>query len=220
MAPAVRTDDLIARLAREAGPVPVLAAPRVRAVLWYLIAAAAVAGVILVSRLRPDAWPAVDVAYGGLLAIALGAGLFAAATAFVSSVPGADRTARGQRVVLILLAVWGALLAAFIARSPAGQGAALGLLGACETKIAILGLVPGGALILMLRRAMPLRPAWTGALAGFAAASFASVGTQLICPSRLALHGLLGHFLPVILIGAIGALAGRRLLGRPLSRFG
>jgi len=219
MAQAVRTDELIARLAREAGPVRVLPAPGVRAVRWYLTAAAAIAGGILVSSLRPAAWPAVDAAYGGLIAVAGAAGLFAGATAFVSAVPGAERTALGQRLVMAVLTFWGALLVAFIARSPAGQGASLALLGACEAKIAVLSLVPAGAMILMLRRAAPLRSVWSGALAGLAAASFASVGTQLICPSRLALHGLLGHFLPVMLIGALGAAAGRWLLGRPLSRF-
>lgn len=219
MAQAVKTEDLIARLAREAGPVAVLASPAARTGRWLLAAALAVAAVLRLSGLWPDVWPAMGPVYGGLAALSLGAGVSAGSMAFVLGVPGAERSGRGRALAAGLVIVWGLSLVSLSAAGPAGQVAAAGALaGACEAKIALLSLVPAAVMVVMLRRAAPLQPVWAGALALFAAAALASVGAQLVCPSRVPLHGLLGHFLPVIVMAALGAVAGRRLLEGRLSR--
>ena len=72
----------------------------------------------------------------------------------------------------------------------------------------------------MLRRAAPLRQAWTGALATLAAAALGAAATQVLCPIDDPAHQLVGHVLPVILLAIAGTIAGRRAfdwLRRPPS---
>ena len=51
-------------------------------------------------------------------------------------------------------------------------------------------------------------------LATLAAASLGAVATQFICPIDDPAHHLVSHFLPVLLLSGVGALAGRRWLDR------
>ena len=80
----------------------------------------------------------------------------------------------------------------------------------CVIEIAGFGIVPAWALFAMLRRAAPLRPAWSGALATLAAAALGAAATQVLCPIDDPAHQLVGHVLPVILLAAAGTLVGRR----------
>ena len=64
----------------------------------------------------------------------------------------------------------------------------------------------------MIRRAAPLQPAWSGALAGFAAVASGAIAVHVACPFNDPAHTLLGHFAPVLATGWLGALAGRRWL--------
>jgi hypothetical protein len=68
------------------------------------------------------------------------------------------------------------------------------------------------ALFVMLRRAAPLRGAWSAALATLAAVALGAVATQFICPLDDPAHQLVGHVLPVAFLAVFGAIAGRRSL--------
>jgi hypothetical protein len=59
------------------------------------------------------------------------------------------------------------------------------------------------------RRSDPLRPGITGAALGMAAGIAAGGLVDLWCPVAHVKHLLLGHILPLVLLAALGALAGR-----------
>ena len=69
-----------------------------------------------------------------------------------------------------------------------------------------------GALFVLRRRSDPVHPAAAGAALGITAAITAGAFVDLWCPVAYLPHVLLGHILPLLLVAAFGAWAGRRLL--------
>jgi len=69
-----------------------------------------------------------------------------------------------------------------------------------------------GALFVLRRRSDPVHPAVAGAALGITAAITAGALVDLWCPIAYLPHVLLGHILPLLLVAAFGAWAGRRLL--------
>jgi hypothetical protein len=70
------------------------------------------------------------------------------------------------------------------------------------------GLWPLVAMLLLRRGSDPNHPAVTGAAMGVAAAACAWVFIDLWCPVAYVPHLLLGHVLPVVVLGTLGALLG------------
>ena len=85
---------------------------------------------------------------------------------------------------------------------------------ACFARVVVVALVPALTLFAMVRRGLPLRLGWTAILAAAAAASMGALVTQIACPLDDAGHAFLGHFVPVIVLAAIGASARRALWRR------
>lgn len=211
----MRTDDLIADLARRATPVRPLPAPGLRALTWLAVAIlSGAAGIVVFGARTGLADLARDPDFlvpGGL---AMVTAWIAVTAALVLAVPGAERSPLLRRVTVALVALWGLVLVSAIAR--AGNG----LTGTshwwiCFARVLLIGLVPGVVLFAMLRRAAPLRPVWTASLAMAAAIAAGALAIQFICPLTDAAHALFGHFAPVIALGALGALTGKRLLTLP-----
>ena len=65
---------------------------------------------------------------------------------------------------------------------------------------------------LALRRSAPAHPALNGAAMGFAAGACAWFAVDLWCPVAYLPHLLLGHVLPLFVLGVVGALLGQALL--------
>jgi hypothetical protein len=65
---------------------------------------------------------------------------------------------------------------------------------------------------LAVRRHAPVHPALNGAAMGFAAGACAWFAVDLWCPVAYVPHLLLGHVLPLLVLGAVGALLGHLLL--------
>ena len=65
---------------------------------------------------------------------------------------------------------------------------------------------------LAIRRRAPAQPALNGAVSGFAAGACAWVAVDLWCPVAYVPHVLLGHVLPLFVLGGAGALLGQTLL--------
>jgi hypothetical protein len=77
------------------------------------------------------------------------------------------------------------------------------------------GLWPLVALALARRGSDPVHPRSLGAALGAASGLWAGTLVDLWCPVGYPQHVLLGHVLPMLLLSALGAVAGARLLGLP-----
>lgn len=73
-----------------------------------------------------------------------------------------------------------------------------------------LAVCPLIAFVIARRSSDPRRPALTGFSAGVAMGCIAALLTDLWCPVAHLPHLLLGHLLPIALLGVIGAWLGRR----------
>lgn len=209
-----RHDRLVEDLAGSLAPVSRLRPPGRRAVLWC--GAALALGLLLLpfadlSGLRHR------LAVPDLQAAAIGAVLTAAAAAFAAfqtSVPGRARA--WALLPLPPLALWlGAsglgCLRAWLAPS-SGVADAEEMRG-CFAFLVSVSLPLSVLLVLMLRRACPLRPTLTAALAGLAAAAAAGALLIPIHPHDTTATDLAVHAIAVLLVIGLNGLLGERLLG-------
>jgi hypothetical protein len=209
----MRTEDLIADLASRAAPVRPLPSPGVRALGWLGIATIfGVAGLVVFGP-RPDldsliAQP--DFLWTAMLALATA--VFAVMAALVLAIPGAERSPVLRGTTAAIVALWAVTLATAIVRADHGL-TGVSHWYVCFIRVIAIGLVPAAAVIAMLRRSAALRLGWTSALAMAAAAAVGAMAIQFICPLDDAAHALMGHFGPVVAVGAFGALSARTLLG-------
>lgn len=211
----MRTDDLIVQLAQAAGPVEVLAGPSMRLARWTAGAASIVALGVIVIGPRVDIAAAIrQPAFVSTWIATLLMALLSAASAFVLSVPGAERSPLQRALPLAAASVWAVvLIRLLVAGGDAVQRVpAFPMHWACVIEIAGFGLVSGWILLGMLRRAAPLQPTWSAALATLAAVGVAAVGTQIICNIDDPAHQIVAHLLPVALFVVCGTLVGRRSL--------
>lgn len=213
----MRTEDLIVKLAHEGGPWRPLAPVRVRTTRWLLLAAASSGLAILVIGARPDIFLSLQrLDYLSLAAVTVTAGILAASSAMRLSVPGAERTPLWRSLAVALAVCWALLLAVRLGIAGAAwpRLEALPNHWACVAEIVGLSIVSGGAFVVMLRRAAPLRPRWSIGLAALASAAISATAVQIICPIDDPAHHLLSHVTPVVLVIAFGVLGGRTVLGR------
>jgi hypothetical protein len=85
--------------------------------------------------------------------------------------------------------------------------------GVCLLLTLGMGTVLFAAFVWSRRDSDPVNPRATGAAAGATAGAWASVLIELHCDHAEFLHVTLGHVAPVFVLGAVGAVIGRRILG-------
>lgn len=210
-----RHERLVEELAGRLDPVRPLPSPVARAALWLgaalllglgLAALAGTGGFMLRMRV-PD-----------LALAALGAVLTAAVSAFAAfatSIPG--RSAGWALLPLPPLALWiGAsgfgCLREWIAPGtdiPGGH-----TVTGCFSFLVCVSVPLSALIVVMLRRACPLRPNLTAALGGLAVAAAAAALLMPVHPHDATATDLLIHAVAVALIIAANGLAGGRLLSR------
>ena len=209
------TDELIVELARAAGPVRPLARPSARLARWTAATLPVTALGAIVIGLRADVLIAMPQPTFLAVAVAtLSTALLSAASALVLSVPGAERSAPQRALPLLAAGLWALALIALLMTGgePIRRVLQWPFHWLCFIEIVALGTVPGFALFAMIRRAAPLRHAWSGALAMLAAVAIGAAATQFICPLDDPAHHLVGHLLPVAVLSVLGAFAGHRYL--------
>ena len=213
----MRTDDLIAGLARQAGPVRPLAPPWVRQAWWLVGAIASPLAAIAILGPRHDLGAVTGQPwFVWTMSLVICLATCAAGAALVLAIPGAAGVGALRGVSLASFGLWSATLVTSIGRG--GQGfAAVSDWPVCFSIVSAVSLVPAVWLLVLLRRAAPLHYGWTGSLALAAAAAVGATAIQVICPQNDPAHALLGHFGPVLVAGGLGALAGRRLVTRALQ---
>jgi hypothetical protein len=211
----MKTEDLIRTLAADTRtPRRRLAPPAIRLGLWLAVSVPWIAIVVAVMGLRPDlAGKAGEPRWLLEQSAALMTALTAAMAAFCAGVPGRPRWEHA--VPLLPLSLWIGLLAAgcLSAWSLAGPGG-LGLQAdwACLPGIAMVGLVPGIAMAVMLRRGAPLAPILSVGLGGLAAAALGDFGLRLFHAQDASLMVLVWQVGTVAALTALSAAIGRRIM--------
>lgn len=214
----MRSEDLIVALGRDVPPVRRLPPPHRRLLGWLAVVIPVLVVIALAAGPRPDLADALaQPRFILTIAAALATGLTAAWAALTSSVPGLG----GWRLALPALpaAVWLAVIGEgcwreWLVFGPASLLPALRV--QCLPEIAMVGIVPMAAMVLVLRRAAALRPAVTGTLAALAAAATASAALEFFHHSEAAMVALVWHVGGVALLSGMAGLAGRRLF--PLAQ--
>jgi hypothetical protein len=209
----MRSEELIAALVRDLKPAPPLADPAIRAMRWLAAVPILLAVGALAWGLRSDRWALAQWAELQLVILALATAVAAAFAALRLAVPGARDAVALAWIPMILTALWIIALSLRIAFAGGSMaGSMTWPYPACLIKVASIAAMPAVLLIVMLRRAGPLRLALAGGLGGLAAGAVGSLGAQLACPNGNPAHALLGHAAPMVMLALLAAVFGRALL--------
>lgn len=211
----MKTDDLVAMLARNAEPVAARAGRRRR---FVVAGAALLASFVLMAvtlGLRPDlAQATADPMFWMKLGYAAALALAALIVAWRLFVPGRKLAAAPLGIAAPLLLMSALAVAALIG---AEAGARLPMLlgstwKSCPTNIALLS-IPAVALLMWFARDFaPTRPALAGAAVGFTGGAIAALVYSLHCPEMAAPFVAVWYLLGMLIPAAVGAVLGRRLL--------
>ena len=144
--------------------------------------------------------------------LGLAAGVLAIRSAVELAVPG---RARRQELVPLSLAVLTLWVGSYVygLYDPAVEPSMLGKREHCYYETLLFSSVPFALGLILARRRMPLQRAWVGLLIGVASAAVPALIMQWACMYEPA-HILGHHLLPIAVVGAAGAIAGRLLLVR------
>ena len=212
------TELLIQRLAADVRPVRRLRPPGFRAGLWLLAVGAAVtAAIVLFSDLDLFWRRAHDPKLVVELLATLLTGITAVVAAFHLSIPG--RSSGWALLPLPFLALWLVTSGYSCYRiwAVAGpDGSTLGESANCFRFILGIGLPLGASLLVMLRRAAPLRPVRVAALGGLGVAAMAAFALQFFHPFDVTFMDLGVHFVAVGLVVAVMAITEYLALPRPV----
>jgi len=210
----VRTSELIAALAADPVPKPVHLGRRFAAALALGFLGALALYALFVGP-RPDLAEAVrtvrfDLKFLDALALALPSLMLLVRLARPDARPGALALWLAAPLVLLAAAVAVELMVtpsnAWMTRL-VGRNASY-----CATMIPMMAAPILAALIVAMRAGAPQHPAWTGALAGAAAAGIAALLYASHCPDDSPLFVATWYPLATLVCAGVGALAGRRFL--------
>lgn len=200
------TEDLIGRLVSDMRPVKRSSRPGVLFAQWGAIGLLYLAAGILMIGTRDDLaqmWRESTFVVHTLIVFCVT--VLAATAAFRVSIP--DRTKRfvvtSSAVALATWLAW--IVAALVTASEphAGYG------WKCLRNIVVFAIPLGVLTYYMMSRAAPLRVGTAGWLAALSAAAAADLATRFICRNDHALHSLIWHFIPVLVLGCAGVMLGR-----------
>lgn len=173
------SDELIARLAREAGPVRRLAPPWQGALAWLALAGLFMAGVVAMTGLRHDLEARLGLMAEQLnLAFAATTAVLAAFAAFHMARPDGD--ARWAWAPVAPALGWLAGMGAGCLDEIWRDGLELDTSFTCARFIVGFGVPLTLSMLWMVRHASLTRPVEVAALSGLAAAAMAAVGLALV----------------------------------------
>lgn len=219
MSDATRHDALIDALGAELTPVRRLLPPWRRALGWLLVVAA-IAAVLLAhhgARAMLHRWgvePDLGVAACGAMITAVTAAL----ASFVLAVPGRSPAWAWLPVPSALLWVGASGIGCLQVHLPGMP--VMDLHGANDCLVFIISYsIPLSALMIwLLRRACPLHPVLTAVLVGLASAAASASLLEIFHNFDASASDLLMHALAVVIVVAVNAAMGGRLLSRACSR--
>jgi hypothetical protein len=201
--------------ASAASPSPSRTAMRRRLVLLIVGGAAAMAAIYWMFAFRIFGWqgiPRSQILAGGTL---LGAASVAAMAVAIAVGRGRHMLGRSRRWLLAMIVLAPLSLLAW----KIGWSAIFGNLAEsprlgyrCLSMAMAMGAVPLALLAMTRRGEEPRHPGLLGAAIGVAVGACGWMLIDLWCPVAGPVHLLLGHLLPVVLLGLLGAAVGRVLL--------
>ncbi len=153
-----------------------------------------------------------DRPFGETVRLADGWGLFSAALTWFVVGRGGSTLARSAPALLVATTGSPIALYAWMQHFPVWEATP-------DTEVGCLLLTLAFAAVpltsfLMLRRGLePSHPGMLGGAAGAMSGAWGAVLVLLWCPQTAALHGLVGHVLPLVLLIALGAKIGASTLG-------
>lgn len=211
----MKTDELIALLARDAAPVKRGALPMRIGMLAIAGAVAALGILVAWLGIRPDLSEAVTGStYWMKTLYTLGVGIAGFMLAERLSRPGAKGRIGWALAGFFALAIVGIAVSQLMATSPEGIWAAV--MGSswdkCPWRILVLSLPGLAAILWTMRSFAPTRPALAGAAAGLLAGGIAATVYGLHCQEIAAPFVALWYSLGMILSAILGSLIGSRLL--------
>jgi hypothetical protein len=208
------TDELITRLTADLKPVRPLRPPWARAALWLALALPCVAAVVWGKLSVDTSLITSDARFMIEEAATLATAVTAAIAAFASAVPGLDR--RFLLLPLAPLSLWLASVGHGCVQDwiqLGADGLAIRPDWDCLRMATMIGVLPAAAIVVMLRRAPPLRPRSTLALAALAVASLANFGLQFAHVRDASIMVLTWHLGAAAVFSALGGWLGERILG-------
>ena len=142
---------------------------------------------------------------------ALATGLTAAAAAFATTVPGYRRWI--VWLPLVPLALWLGDLGQWCIQDGLASGSLRSTIADwhCLPATVLMGAFPAGAIVIMLRRGVPLTPRLTTLLAAVAVGGLANFGVRFVHGADASVVVLAWHFSAIFLLSALSAGAGRIL---------
>jgi hypothetical protein len=205
------TDDLIETLVRDLAPVSPLPLPAVRLWRWVAASVAVVAATVAVLGRRGDFGTAVFTqpfqAHALFLILAA---VSSAGAALALAIPGEPLHSWRRIAPALAMGAWVAWLAGELMPLAATGGAVWPAAGwGCVAKAFAIGVTPGLIMAVMVGRAAPGDVRGTVTFAALAAAAVGALGVELTCPLDGAMHLLLWHAGPVMVVVLLAALFGR-----------
>ncbi|MGE5539014.1 MAG: NrsF family protein [Gemmatimonas sp.] len=207
----VGVDRLIAELTADAKPVKRLRAPSIRAFEWLIVVGAiALAAIGAFADLRVFVARASDPRLAVELAATLITGIFAVIAAFQLSMP--DRPRRWMWLPLPPFLVWIAASGYQCYRNWIIQGPngwEIGESADCLQFILLTGIPVAIALLIALRRALPLDPLRVAMVGGLGVAAISAFVLQFFHPFDVTVMDLAVHLVAIAVVVGVAGLAER-----------
>lgn len=204
------TNDLIDSLVRDLEPVSPLPLPAARLWRWAAASVAAVATAVAILGRRGDLGTALfTLPFQAHALFLILAAVTSAGAALAMAIPGEPVGGWRRGAPPVALGAWVAWLAGELMPLAAADGVSWPDAGwGCVAKAFAIGVTPGLALAVMVGRAAPGDARSTVTFAALAAAAVGALGVELTCPLDGAMHLLLWHAGPVMVLVLLAALFG------------
>lgn len=205
-------DKFIDHLVADLKPTPPLRSAGFRTVISFSFLAVVTALTILwVQEYRPGFWAQLNEHWRFKAEIISGIVLTLSTfyIIFASSIPG-EKVNRGMKLTCLasFIIFTGSLGIGFAMVAP--ESSRLGARPFCELEVLIYGGLSMGGLFYLIRNGIIVSYSSKNVLLGFSAGMISALIMQLACMYD-PLHGLLFHFIPALLLGALGWLLSDRI---------
>lgn len=208
------TKELIDSIVRDLEPVTPLPLPVARLWSWLGASVAVVAAAVFVLGRRSDFGSAVfSQPFQAHALFLILAAVSSAGAALVLAIPGEPLRRWRRAAPGLALGAWVTWLAGELTPLAATGGAFWPAAGwGCVAKAFAIGVTPGLMMAVMVGRAAPGDVRGTVTFAALAAAAVGALGVELTCPLDGAMHLLLWHAGPVMVVVLLAGALGRAAL--------